>query len=190
MEYADLVLILTAVLSACSAFRWPGRRFDRDRFVELLIRFSRPDAHCDYVSLLSLMQAGLISEHDTPWGSVGKFTRILRDDEIDLGFSSAQARFPNIPTLKLKQHTYAALIYDWLRCPYAHEYCMGDITTHLPASKRPARISYIHGSSSHGTATHIASFHLDYLLSLATHHAKSVCDTPDPKPQVWWLKIA
>ena len=41
VEYADFVLILTAVLSACSARRWPGRGIDRNRFVELLVMIGR-----------------------------------------------------------------------------------------------------------------------------------------------------
>src|SRR6266487_5039275 len=90
VDYADLVLILTAVISACAARRWRGRGIDRNRFVELLIRLSPPDAHCDYVCLVSLLRAGHISERDTPWGlSFGDFTRIFRDDEIDLSFPDA-----------------------------------------------------------------------------------------------------
>ena len=86
VEYADLVLILTAVLSACSARRWPGRGIDRNRFVELLISHSHPDAHCDYVCTSSLLIAGHITERDTPWGQHGGCTRIFRDDEVDLSY--------------------------------------------------------------------------------------------------------
>ena len=46
----DLHLILTAVMSACAACRWPGDGFDRKRFVESLIRFSSPGFHLDYIS--------------------------------------------------------------------------------------------------------------------------------------------
>ena len=38
----DLELILTAVMSACAACRWPGEGFDRKRFVESLVRFGSP----------------------------------------------------------------------------------------------------------------------------------------------------
>ena len=188
VEYADLVLILTAVLSACSARRWPGRGDDHNRFVELLIAHSPPDAHCDYVCLSSLLFAGHISERDTPWGPPGKSTRTFRDDEVDLPYSEARLRFPHIQPLKLKKHTYASLIYSWLRCPYAHEYCMSESTSHVPATNQPARISYIGGRDPDGGRT--ATFHLDYLLSLATHHAESVVDTPESQPQKWWLQTA
>lgn len=39
----DLELILSAVISACAACRWPGDGFDRKRFVESLIRFGSPE---------------------------------------------------------------------------------------------------------------------------------------------------
>ena len=34
VTHQDLELILTAVISACAACRWPGEGFDRKRFVE------------------------------------------------------------------------------------------------------------------------------------------------------------
>lgn len=190
VEYADLVLILTAVLSACSARRWPGRGIDRNRFVELLISHSPSDAHCEYVCLSSLLIAKHISEADTPWGRSGEFMRIFRDDEVDLPYSEARIRYPHILPLELKQHTYASLIYSWLRCPYAHEYCMGGATSHVPAINQPARISYIGRRYADGKVVRIATFHLDYILSLATHHAESLVDSPEPKPQEWWLQKA
>jgi hypothetical protein len=67
---------------------------------------------------------------------------------------------------------------------------MGDATSHVPASNQPARISYIGRIFPDGKIVRIATFHLDYLLSLATHHAESVADTPQPKPQTWWLQAA
>src|SRR5206468_4715799 len=108
------------------------------------------------------------------------FTRIFRDDEIDLSFPDAQKRFPQISTLELKKHTYASLIYSWLRCPYAHEYCTVGSTTHVPASHQPARVSYIGRRFPNGNASRIASFHIDYLISLASFHAEHVTDTAEP----------
>jgi len=190
VDYADLVLILTAVISGCSARRWPGRGFDQNRFVELLITLSSSEAHCGYVCLPSLLRAGLISERDTPWGPPREFTRILRDEEIDIPYAEARSRFSDIPTLVLKQHTYAALIYSWLRCPYAHEYCTGGSTSHVPATNRAARVSYIGRILPGGKIVRIATFHLEYLLGLAAHHAEAVPDSPQPKPRKWWLQTA
>lgn len=101
VAYADLVLILTAVLSGCAALRWPGRGIDKNRFIELLITQSLPDARCNYVCRARLLGAGSITERNAPWGPPGASTRILRDDEIDLPFSAACTRLPQIPPLDL-----------------------------------------------------------------------------------------
>lgn len=189
VEYADLVLILTAVLSACAAMRWPGNGRDRKRFVELLVGHSKPDAHCDYVCVPGLVNKGLVSESDTPWGKPGEFTRVLRDEQVDVPISAARSRFPRVPISVLREHSYAALIYSWLRCPYAHEYCMKEFTSQVPASRQPARISYIGRPPADGRHFRVATFHLDYLVSLATHHAESCADAPQPEPQKWWLEL-
>ena len=39
VAHQDLELILTSVISACAAWRWPGENFDRKRFVESLMAF-------------------------------------------------------------------------------------------------------------------------------------------------------
>lgn len=187
VHYADLVLILTAVISACSARRWPGKGIDQRRFVELLIQHSLPEAHVNYVCLVSLISDGLISEQDTPWGEKGMSSRIFVDDEIDMPLAEAQSLFPSIPLRKLKRHTYAALIYSWLRCPYAHEYCLGEHSGEVPACNEPARISYIGRAKPDGTIQRRAIFHLEYLSSLARHHVNLVPEAPQNRPPHWWL---
>jgi hypothetical protein len=70
-DRADLELILTAVMSACAACRWPGKTFDQKRFVQSLIQFSSPELHLDYVSTGALLELRVISESQTPWGEPG-----------------------------------------------------------------------------------------------------------------------
>jgi hypothetical protein len=68
VTHQDLELILTAVMSACAACRWPGEGFDRKRFVESLVRFSSPKLHLDYVSTGALLEMGVISDRGAPLG--------------------------------------------------------------------------------------------------------------------------
>lgn len=189
-SYADLVLILTAVISACAAKRWPGKGIDRKRFVELLVQCSPSHAHCGHVSVPSLLNSKLVSESNTPWGDPGCSTRILRDDEIDLSVRDSSVRFPGLPTSILKNHSYAHLIYTWLRCAYSHEYIIASQATEWPSSRRVARISYIGRKVGDTQLVRIASFHLDYLISLAEHHAQQLADRPHPLPATWWLDIS
>ena len=120
VAYGDLVLVLSAVISSCASQRWPGRGIDRRRFIELLVRCSPPDAHTTWVCVPALINAGLVAEADTPYGP-GENTRIFRDHEIDLELPVAQSTYANVPLVDLKRCTYAVLIYEWLRCGYAHD---------------------------------------------------------------------
>lgn len=185
VHYADLALILCSVISASSAVRWPGRGIDRCRFVELLACRSPTDAHAAWVSVPALINRELVSEADTPYK--GNETRIFRDEEIDLQIADAQRQYPSLTLRYLKGCTYASLIYEWLRCGYAHGYWHDENVTHVPASRHKARISYIGRSIGNGTRR-MVSFHLDYLIELAEYHAANVPDKPESHPANWWLE--
>src|SRR6266480_1492700 len=122
VAHQDLELILTAVMSACSACRWPGRGFDQKRFVESLIRFSSPELHLDYVSTGALLEMGVISDSQTPWGEPGQQIRIFTGDEIDGPIAAMAERYPSVSLRDFKKASYANRIYEWLRCGYAHIY--------------------------------------------------------------------
>lgn len=188
VAYADLVLILCSVISACAALRWPGRSVDRRRFIELLVNHGLDEHHAYWVSVPSLINAGLINESDTPYRG-GNSTRIFRGSEIDLPIETAISSYTTIPTGRLKSSSYATLIYEWLRCGYAHEYCPHESITHVPPSRHVARISYI-GRIVNGNTIRMASFHLDYLIDLAEFHANNLPDAPSPRPKEWWIDAA
>ncbi|MFH0910805.1 MAG: hypothetical protein V1918_04800, partial [Planctomycetota bacterium] len=141
--YADSVLILTAVLSACASRRWPGTGMDKKRFIELLVRHSPEEFHTSWVSLPALINAGLIAEKDTAYGKPGQSFRIFCGSEIDLSFKEAEKQYPGVLAKQLREYSYACMIYEWLRCGYAHEYCPHDEITPYPSSHRSARVSYI-----------------------------------------------
>jgi hypothetical protein len=90
----DLELILTAVISSCAACRWPGEGFDRKRFVESLIRFSSPELHLNFVSIGGLLELGVISDAQTPWGTFSQRIRIFTGDEIDGAIPDMAQRYP------------------------------------------------------------------------------------------------
>ena len=171
VTYGDIVLITCAVLSACAAHRWPKQPKDKDKekFTRLLIEHSAPEFRTSWVSIPSLLDDNLISEHETPWGTPGNECRIFCDEEIDLGMEEAIAKFPQVPPEKIREYSYASLIYKWLRCDYSHEYCAHVHITEVPASKKQARVSYI-GRVSDGRIRRMVTFHLDYLISLAEYH--------------------
>jgi hypothetical protein len=184
---ADLILIICAVISACAARRWPGRDIDRKRFLELLVKHSSDESRISWVSVPTLINSGLITENKTRYENRGEAGRNYRDDEIDLCFGEAEKKYRHITFKDLKKCTYASLIYEWLRCGYAHEYCeRGDTTPVGPASGETARITYFNRLTN-GGVTHMAHFHLGYLLGLASHHVSILPSDPSPYPPVWWV---
>ncbi len=188
VAYADLGLILTAVLSACASSRWPGTGIDRSRFVELLVRASPLKLRAGFISVPALLSSGLITEAQTPWARPGEWTRVYRGDEIDCDLDSAARSYPAVSKKDLKRHSYACLIYEWLRCGYAHEYCASAWTTSVPPSRETTEVSYIGRLTSSGIIR-ILSFHLEYLIELAAYHVSVLPDHPTSRPTKWWLDI-
>jgi len=187
VTHQDLELILTAVISACAACRWPGKSFDRKRFVESLIRFGSPELHLDYVSTGALLELGVISDSQTPWGEFGQEIRIFTGDEIDSAIPEMAQRYPKVSTRDLKRASYANRIYEWLRCGYAHN-------TGQPATPRMSRHpmgrlrSVISQNRADGTRVRIASFHLDYLISVAQEQVVTLPKSKLDMPDQWWIE--
>ncbi len=184
VAYADLVLMLCSVISACAARRWPGRGIDQRRFVELLAVESPSESRAAWISVPSMIVDEHFNESETQYGEPGQADRIFCDDEIDLSFEAARQAYPHVAARDLKRCSYAFLIYDWLRCGYAHQYCPHENITHVPPSRRDARLSYILRGSQR-----MICFHLDYLVALAEHHANSLTDEEAERPERWWLDI-
>ena len=185
--YADVVLIITAVLSACASLRWPGRGIDKKRFIELLVLHSPVDFHTSWISIPALINQGFISEEEMPYKK-GNFTRIFCGEEIDLPINEASVRYPNVPNEQFKQHCYASLIYEWLRCGYAHKYCPHENVTHVSPSHKEARVSYIGRLIGENRRKRMLSFHLDYLMSIAEYHISILASKKSSPPTTWWIE--
>ncbi len=187
VRYADLALITCAVISACAARRWPGRGIDRKRFVELLVQHTEIGFHTSWVSVPALLNASVIRQDQTPYGIPGNEDRIYRDEEIDLSFEDARTKYRAIAPKQLRRYCYASLIYERLRCAYAHEYRSGEDTITVSPSRHSSRVSYI------GRIPEMrrkACFHLKYLIELAQHHVSIVPAAPEAPPSEWWSEMA
>jgi hypothetical protein len=187
VTHEDLELILTCVISACAACRWPGEGFDRKRFVESLIRFGSPELHLDYVSTGALLELGVISDSQTPWGEFRQEIRIFTGDEIDDAIPDMAQRYSKVSTRDLKRASYANRIYEWLRCGYAHNYLAAGNAMHLAAFDGSAQISYFGRREPDGTWVRIASFQLDYLISVAQEQVATLPKSKLDKPDQWWI---
>jgi hypothetical protein len=137
------------------------------------------------VSVPALINGEHLSEDATPYKG-GNSTRIFCGHEIDLPVEEAKREYPGIPGKQLRKNCYACLIYEWLRCGYAHEYCPHGNITHMPATREKARVSYIGRSVGEGLRR-MVSFHLEYLFRLAEYHVSVLPETPVARPSRWWI---
>ncbi|MEK6703778.1 MAG: hypothetical protein AABZ53_16075 [Planctomycetota bacterium] len=191
VAYGDCVLITCAVIGACAAQRWPGTGIDSKRFVELLVRNSAEQFRSSWVSVPSLLSSGLIAETETPYGDPTNECRVFLDEDIDLSFGDARAKYPCVDIKKLRGHCYASLIYKSLRCPYAHEYRIAKDLSAMSATESAARVSYmgqVANIRSQGIRRR-AHFHLPYLVELAQHQVALATSSPEPPPQQWWCDM-
>ncbi len=188
--FPDMMVILMTILSACAAHRWPGDRIDRKRFIELLVRHSHSEARTDSVCVPALINLGLVTEADTLYGSSGLNTRIFRDEEIDLSLEAAQRAFSAVDRKLLKSNCYASLIYEWLRCGYAHEYSPHQFITTCQPSCKQARVSYISRRLKGQNSLKMVGFHYDYLRNLVEHHISALPELKSKRPSRWWVDEA
>ena len=186
-HYADVVLVITAVISACASLRWPGRGIDKKRFIELLVSYSPVDFHTSWVSIPALINEGIISAKETPYKR-GNSNDIFCGEEIDLPINKAREQYPNVTSKQLREHCYASLIYEWLRCGYAHEYCPHKNITQVPPSHKKARVSYIGRLIDENRIRRMVSFHLDYLISIAEYHVSILANKKSLPPKTWWIE--
>lgn len=188
VTYHDLVLILTAVISACAACRWPGEGFDQKRFVESLIQFGSPELNLDHVSTGSLLQLGVISLSESPWGIFGQELNVFPGDQIDGPIQSMAERYQRVTLKQFKQASYANRIYECLRCSYAHNYWPDDYTTEDQTYDFPAQISYSRCRDRDGKEIIEAHIHLDYLIDVAQQQVSKLIEGSLERPTKWWLK--
>jgi len=187
VTYNDLVLILTAVMSACAACRWPGERFDQKRFVESLTRFGSPELNLDNVSTGALLEIGVISLSESPWGVHGKELHVFTGEQIDGPIPRMAERYKQVTVNQFKRASYANRIYEWLRCGYAHNYWNAGYTTHYQTSDFPAQISYSRCTEPDGKVIMEAHFHLDYLIDVTQQQVSTLLKGNIEKPAEWWL---
>ena len=190
--YADVAMPLCTILSTCAAERWPGKRgIDRKRFVELIVRYSGPELCGDHVSIPRLVSVGELNSGATPYGRPGQDMRIFCNDEVDLPFDEATAAYPAVPRQRLRKHSYACMLYELLRCGYAHQFAANKGITTCPPSWREAKVSYISRFANRESddLLRMTHFHLEYLFELAEHHASILPSTCEPRPATWWIDL-
>lgn len=193
VEYADVVLILCSVLSACASWRWPGdRRIDQKRFVELLIKSPEADKFkTSWVSVPCLIYDGKIDKNKTPLGKVASSLEEISSDKVDLSFEDAVQTYRDVEggVKTLRQYCYATLIYTQLRCGYSHEYFTNrPFFPPCPDEIDNSPILYRHRLfAAENKIITIASFSINYLIELAEYHVNNLPREKSAEPREWWI---
>lgn len=194
--YAEAILVLCAVLSAISAEVWPGRRIDRVRFVELLVRFASNDLYAATISVPILTQslsdsgrtgeANIIATHFLQFDP----TRVLIGADVDKAELEILSACPSVASFDLRKYSYAALLYKDVRSAYAHEYGPGHRASSWPMTLSPdPKVSYVNRLTDKGPKR-LIHFHIEWVTHLAKSIAANLTNTMPPleMPTNWWLE--
>jgi hypothetical protein len=190
--YGDVVLILTATLSAMAAETWPGRYIDRHRFVQLLMEI---DADTKIISIPRLI-AGLESD-----GKLGEsellqqhFMAGIQSSIVLLGSEIDKPETDIHPVVggsigwkEIRSYSYASLLYSEVRCSYSHEYRPGSMASDEKMTSRPdACVSYVNIMGER-----LIHFDLNWIANLCRATARrsdslAAAGTYPGRPSTWW----
>lgn len=185
---------------------WPGEGRDRKRFIELLIQFGPASPSLATVSVPLLVEHLLSTPISITVGETlqqrAKLTEkslVITGEDVDRPSEELLSLVPALETKMLRQHSYACLLYEELRCSYVHEYRPGVRGDSWPMTTRPSAVSYVNklesvidldGNVIH-RSTRLIHFHIRWLVELATSIAKRIDDlrlvTGRPVPKEWWI---
>ncbi len=208
--YTEAVLLLTALLSAIAAEAWPGTGVDRMRFIELLVRHTPSALEATKISLpLLIRDCHVEGQHDTAkkleglrprlFGP-GQDSRVLTGEEVDV-FEDDVVAASGLDLRRVRETSYAAVLYKRVRCGVAHQYSLDRDATAWPMASKSAAISYSNlleldhtrePSEPHdlgrrlGTVRRQIHFGVDWLAELVFATFESTGLNQLPTPATWW----
>lgn len=198
--YPEAAILICATLSALSAELWNGRRIDRARFIELLVRLG-PDREFRQTISTPLLAQSLESEGRVNEARalrqacrIPQSARILTGTDVDTTEAEVHRVCPVLDLEEIRRFSYACLLYEQVRSSYAHEYRPGDHTDSSPMTMEvQARVSYINRLVDFPNVrlTRLIHFHIGWLSQLAVELAEAADLQPSAPlaiPTGWWIK--
>lgn len=192
--YGDVILILTAIVSAAAAQCWPGKGIDKKRFIELVVRGAPETTVISIPRLMAwLTESGeeriqQLLEELEPSQEVFD-GRILLADDVDMREERVvEALGDQLHLSRIRSFSYAAMIYEDLRCSYTHEYKIGSNadTIQMSSSRQPV-VSYVNCIHERYPYIH---FNLNWLAGVvraSVAEAGKNTGNPSTQPIVWWI---
>jgi hypothetical protein len=200
--YAEGAIILCSIISAMSAIAWPDdkkHRIDRKRFVEIITRFPPSGIDPKKMSIPLLVQDGKACNSRL---GIPKAAFYLTGAN-DLNETDVEKSCPGLSLCKIRKYSYANLLYEQIRCGYAHQYRTGheasDHDSLRPIAKvKESVISYVNVNSDN-TIYRFIHFPLHWIASVAEGIALGLDNESSKKgkmlfddlcfevPKPWWL---
>lgn len=197
---AEAFLILSSLISGIAAHLWPGRRLDRQRFVELWARYADPQLSADLISVPLLIheldrtrQYSLSDrlreqkpEAFMPRGLPD--TLVVTGEDVDVFDTEIHALLPEVALSKLREWSYANVFYAHFRSGYVHEYQVGTHADEVVMSHTRSFITY--GNFDTPPYRRI-NFEVDWVAKVARSLVRRAepewQHRPLPKPATWWV---
>ena len=200
--YAEGALIMCAVISAMSAIAWPGKGQDRKRFVEIITRFSPLGINPKKVSGPLLVQDGKICN-----SIIGIPSKSFKLTEANDHYEEDIINLcPRLALPEIRKYSYANLLYEQIRCNYAHQYRIGPSASEHDSLRQKqimdineSDISYVSVIGDNVSFLQVIYFPLKWIASVVQSVAKGLdvelsrqgkmpfddlcLDIPNP----WWL---
>ncbi len=203
-------IILCCLISHFAALLWPGRSIDYKRFVQTLIDFAPKEFKIDMISI-PLLELNLEDDNEytlaekliSIFDDEGPYrTQVLTGSEIDKYENEILEKIHNIELKKVRQSSYACIIYRDLRCYLMHEYMISNKIDNRGMAKNENEPSYVNISMSIDRNCNellknkrIIYIPYEYFFKLVTSTAdeifkywESVSKYEKIYPQKWWIE--
>lgn len=144
----DAEILLCCATSALSARIWPGQKIDGFRYVQLFVDFAPDPAEVKRISVPKLHEklkdiGDIASAQVLETRFLAGLEDLLTAREIDQSEETLTALFPSMPLRLLREASYAAILYQDLRCGLVHEYSFPPHMIDFGLSRRQDVPSYV-----------------------------------------------
>ena len=196
--YLEASLIISGALSAIASFAWPGKGKDRRRIVEAWVNYSgRADAKRISVPLLRVYlltnnrqaEAEALARARPDAFGPGQGCRVLTGDDVDLVEDEVAGLCPLLERKKIREHAYATLFYEHVRCGLVQEGELGESATTFPMTTRDSGVSYGNWIDRPRTIHFAVPWLIDLSRDVAAGVDAAIAGAaPDPiaQPPLWW----
>lgn len=177
-SYDEGALIICATISAMSALAWPGRGIDKERFVEILAEV----ANAGTIPSPLTISVPLLCQEDKSFEI--PLSYLKKSFYLTTAVDSNYSELINVLNQKgiaigkqqektIKHNSYGYLLYNQVRCGFAHEYKIGNNATSFDQLRDIAKVAATDVSYVNSTdGNRRIHFPLDWISCLAKNVAQ------------------